>query len=47
METHGEGIQGTSLNAMNVLAKEKDYTLVAYTGNAIYVRNDLYKKSVV
>ncbi|WP_377806243.1 hypothetical protein ABNQ38_06050 (plasmid) [Azospirillum sp. A29] len=38
---HGEEISGSSFMAIADLAKEKGYTVVCHTGNAICVRSDL------
>lgn len=38
---HGEGVSGSSFQAMANLAREKGYTPVCHTGNLIAVRDDL------
>lgn len=35
--------RGVNYGTMNALAKEKGYTILAYTGNAIYLHNDYLK----
>jgi hypothetical protein len=43
-QIHGDGRQGSSLESMTKLAREKGYTLACHTGNAHYVRDDLVAK---
>jgi len=46
INTENKGPEGCSLKSLDILMKSKNYNLVAYTGNGIYVKNELINESL-